>query len=266
MSALPVEASDDPRLAPFARLRVRGQRPDPELLFAESEIAAQRLVQGGLAPVAAAVTSTSRAGRVSGWWPASAPLLLVPRSVLAEVLGYDLHRGCVVAGRRPDLTAIPWERVARADPLVVVGEGLGDPANVGALARSCAALGGDLLLLDPRGADPFTPRAVRAAMGTSFLLPLAVPPDLTAAVRAARERLGARVIAAVADPTATPLAAYRRPPGPALLLLGNEGRGLSTELLALADDAVTVPMTPGVDSLNVAAASAVFLYGLAHAP
>jgi len=231
-------------------------------VFAESELAARRLVEGGLTPVACAVTSPSRAERVATWWPPAAPLLLVSRPILAEVLGYDLHRGCVAAARRPDLRAVPWERVAARAPTVVAGEGLADPANVGALVRSCAALGADLLLLDRRGADPLTPRAVRAAMGTGFGLALAVPPDLTDAVREVQRRLGARTVAAVVGGAATPLRDYRRPPGALLLLLGNEGAGLSPELIALADDAVTIPMAADVDSLNVAAASAVFLHAL----
>lgn len=256
----PLRGPDDPRLAPLLALRARPQRPCAEWVLAEGVIAAEQMVACGLEAVVALVTPAA-AERVARWWPPAAPLLVAERAAIGALLGYDMHRGCVAAARRPGLGAIAWERVGPRG-VVVAAEGLADPVNVGALARTCRALAADLLLLDSAGADPFAPRAVRSSLGHVFGQPLAVPPELGAALDEARARLGVEVLAAVAAADATPLPALEPPRGPRLLLLGHEGRGLSPALLARADRRVTVPMAAGVDSLNVAAAAAVLLYGL----
>jgi tRNA G18 (ribose-2'-O)-methylase SpoU len=142
----------------------------------------------------------------------------------------------------------------------VVLEDLTDVDNLGALVRHAAAFGADALMLSPRCADPFYRKAVRVSLGAVFTLPVvraqAWPEDL-AALRAD----GVEIVGAVVEPGATPLARFRAP-GRFALLLGAEGPGLSAAARASCDQLVTIPMGPGADSLNVATAGAIFLYGL----
>lgn len=250
-----LESTDDPRLEPYAPLRERAQRADSRWFWAEGETAVMRLLASDLELVSVLATPT-RAKRLAPLVPPSSPLLVAPRELLGEILGYDLHRGVVAAGVRPPLSTLPDLTAVRR---VVVAQGLADPANVGALIRNCRAFGVDLLVLDPKGADPLTPRAIRASMGNVFRQPLAVL-DPVDAVRQLREA-GCEILAATVGAAALDVRELAVPARWALLV-GNEGTGLSAELLAGADRQVTVPIDPDADSLNVAAATAVLLHAL----
>jgi tRNA G18 (ribose-2'-O)-methylase SpoU len=143
---------------------------------------------------------------------------------------------------------------------VLLVQGLADPANLGSIIRSARAFAVDLVLLDRRGADPLSRRAVRGAMGHVFSQPLALVDDLPGAL-AQLQALGAAVWAATLGPRARPLGSLARPERLALLV-GNEGHGLPAELCARADAELTIPIAPEVDSLGVAAATAVLLHAL----
>jgi tRNA G18 (ribose-2'-O)-methylase SpoU len=155
---------------------------------------------------------------------------------------------------------------------VLVAEALADPSNLGALIRNARALGADAVICGARGADPFERRAIRAAMGHGFALPIAVVDDLPRWVdtwRSAAAHEPARAAwALTTGPQARSLIELCARAGPPLprhlaLLLGNEGNGLSDALRDRADMEVTIPLAPAVDSLNVAATSAVVLFALA---
>ncbi|HBP21816.1 MAG TPA: rRNA methyltransferase, partial [Planctomycetes bacterium] len=189
------------------------------------------------------------------------------KAVLREVVGYDLHRGCVACAPRPAELPLPLGELAERGRLrILVAEGLSDPANIGALLRNARAFAADLVLLDPKGGDPLEPRAIRAAVGNTFVVPWRRV-DLPRALSELRAALpGLELLAATVGPKATPLHARSlnqlSPPARLAVLVGNEGAGLSAELLDLADGEVTIPIDPAADSLNVAAASALLLYAL----
>jgi len=183
------------------------------------------------------------------------PVFLAPQTVMDSVAGFNIHRGCLAIGERPPPASVP--RAARA---VVVLEDLTDVDNLGALARHAAAFGADALMLSPRCADPFYRKAVRVSLGAVFSLPIVRAsrwPDDLAALR----RDGFALVAAVVEPGAIPLASLR-PPDRFALVLGAEGPGLSAAARDACDHRVTIPMSPGADSLNVATAGAIFLYAL----
>jgi tRNA G18 (ribose-2'-O)-methylase SpoU len=142
----------------------------------------------------------------------------------------------------------------------LIVQGLADPANLGSIVRSARAFAVDLVVLDRRGADPLSRRAIRGSMGHVFAQPLALADDLEAATEVLR-RAGAGVWAATVGADAVALNAVSRPPRLALLV-GNEGAGLPAPLRARADREVTIPLAPAVDSLGVAAATAVLLHAL----
>ncbi len=261
---------EDPRLAPFHALRSRkaaregvGAPADVARTFvAESELAVGRLLESDWA-VEAVLATRPRAARLfaSPGFQRRDPrprLFVAARPLLSRVVGYDFHRGCAAAGPRPQLAQLP----TGAPPKLLVAAGLSDPANLGALLRSAQALGASGALIDSRGGDPLSPRAIRAAMGATFSLPWTSPQDLIGALRALQAE-GVQLLAASLGAEAQPLASFEPPPAFALLV-GNEGQGLSPELLALADVELRVPMAGGADSLNVGAAAAVFLYALLH--
>ncbi len=253
----PIEDPDDPRLGAYHALRSRSQRADPERFVAESETAIRRLLASTF-PLESILATPTRAERLEPLVPPGCPLYVAERALLREIVGYDLHRGAVAAGLRPVLDQLP-DFSARGPLRVVVAQGLSDPANVGALIRNCRAFGIDALVLDPKGADPLTPRAVRASMGNVFSQPFTICDPLAAVsqLRAA----GVEILAATVRPNAEPIETVTTSPRWALLV-GNEGQGLSAAILEQADREVTIPIAPAADSLNVAAASAVLLHQL----
>ncbi|QEW02994.1 TrmH family RNA methyltransferase [Microbacterium lushaniae] len=190
------------------------------------------------------------------------PVYVVPEDVAAGVTGYAVHRGVLAAMHRPPLRTVA--DVVAGARLVVVLEDIVDHTNVGAAFRSAAGLGADAVLVTPRCADPLYRRSVRVSMGTVFQVPWTRLPEWDEAGPLLHEA-GLHVAALALSEEAVPLddfAAGR--PDRVALLLGAEGDGLSRRALAAADTVVTIPMDGGVDSLNVAAASAVALWALRH--
>jgi tRNA G18 (ribose-2'-O)-methylase SpoU len=250
----PIEISeaDDPRVADYGRLKERRLNAEGGRFVAESERVVRRLIESGLTVHSVLLTAPRLATLADALWGAF-PVYLAPQELLDRIAGFHVHRGCLAVGARPGEGAIP----AGARRLVVL-EDLTDVDNLGAIARHAAAFGADALVLSPRCADPFYRKAIRVSLGAVFTLPIVRldrwPDDL----RALREG-GIELVGAVLEPGATPLARFG-PPTRAALLFGAEGPGLSPAARALCDHRVTIPMSPGADSLNVATAAAIFLY------
>lgn len=185
------------------------------------------------------------------------PVYTGDRELLARLTGYVLTRGVLCAMRRPQPRSL--DEVCRGARRVVVIDGVVDTTNIGAIFRSAAALGMDAVLLTPSSCDPLNRRAVRVSMGSVFLVPWTWLDGSASELY----RLGFRTAAmaltdnsiSLDDPR---LAAEQR----LAIVMGTEGDGLSREAIAEADYVVRIPMAHGVDSLNVAAASAVAFWQL----
>ena len=185
------------------------------------------------------------------------PVYTGERELLAQLTGYTLTRGVLCAMRRPALP--PVELVCRDASRVVVIDGVTDTTNIGAIFRSAAALGIDAVLLTSTSCDPLNRRAVRVSMGSVFL----VPWTWLDAPISSLNSLGFKTVAmsltdksiALDDPI---LATEPR----LAIVMGTEGDGLPHETIEQADYVVRIPMSHGVDSLNVAAASAVAFWQL----
>ena len=186
------------------------------------------------------------------------PVYVADAEVLVGLTGYDVHRGVLAAFERKPLPSV--EDVLRGARRVVVLEDVVDHTNLGAAFRSAAGLGVDAVLVTPRCADPLYRRSVRVSMGTVFAVPwtrlTAWPADL-ALLSAAGFVTAALALAADAI-TLDELAGRHHER--LALVLGTEGSGLRTRTLAATDVRVRIPMSGGVDSLNVAAAAAVACY------
>ena len=216
------------------------------------------------------LVSEKHANRIRPEVPASAELLVVTHATMEAVLGFKFHSGVMATGlRRPWPTAADWLSArppaiaGRRDLLLVLPE-ISDPLNLGAILRNAAAFGVGGVLIGPNCRDVLTRQTIRTSMGTIFTLPLARSLDLVADLAHLR-RGGYESWATVLDDSADVLGEVTLPDRLALLL-GNEGPGLPDDLIAAADRRVTIPMHNGTDSLNVAAASAVFLYATGLRP
>lgn len=179
------------------------------------------------------------------------------RELLAQLTGYTLTRGVLCAMRRPQLPSV--EEVCRKARRLVVIDSVTDTTNIGAIFRSAAALGIDGVLLTPTSCDPLNRRAVRVSMGSVFLLPWTWLNEPVASLRNHGFKTAAMALThrsvSIDDPA---LMAEER----LAIVMGTEGDGLLPEVIADADYVVRIPMHHSVDSLNVAAASAVAFWQL----
>lgn len=263
MPVVPLTAASDPRLADYRELtdvalrRVR--EPHEGLYIAESAKVIARALAAGHRPRSVLTQEKWLADMEELLAPhPDVPIYLVPADVAEAVTGYAVHRGALAAMHRPVLASV--EDVIGQARLVVILEDIVDHTNVGAIFRACAGLGADAVLVSARCADPLYRRAVRVSMGTVFQVPWTRVwgDDLG---RDILHRAGFTIAALALADDAVPLDSFT-PPDRLALVLGSEGDGLSRAALAAADHIVTIPMRGAVDSLNVAAASAVALWAV----
>jgi tRNA G18 (ribose-2'-O)-methylase SpoU len=186
-----------------------------------------------------------------------APCYVVSEALAEAVTGFHVHRGALASLRRTALPSV--EDVLRSARTVVVLEDVVDHTNVGAVFRCAAGLGVDGVLLAPRCADPLYRRAVKVAMGAVFALPYARLPDWYDAMPAL-SRHGFTTVALTLAADAMPIELALTGLDRVALVLGGEGHGLSSRWQQSADRRAVVPMSNGIDSLNVAAAAAVACY------
>ena len=185
------------------------------------------------------------------------PIYTGERELLASLTGYTLTRGVLCAMRRPVPKTV--EEVCQDAKRIAVIDGVVDTTNIGAIFRSAAALGIDAVLLTPSSCDPLNRRAVRVSMGSVFLLPWTW---LEAPISSLRT-LGFRTAAMALSDNSVPIDHPSLKDEPRLaIVLGTEGDGLSTQVIEETDYVVRIPMWHEVDSLNVAAASAVVFWEL----
>ena len=183
------------------------------------------------------------------------PAYVGSEELLEQVTGFHLHRGALAAMARP--APQPLEQLLRGASRVAILEDIVDHTNVGAIFRSAAALNVDAVLVTPRCADPLYRRSIRVSMGTVFQVPWARLESWPADLQTLHD-LGFKSAAlALKEDSLTLEELSARRDEKLALILGTEGHGLSFRTLAACDDTVMIPMSHGVDSLNVAAASAV---------
>lgn len=258
-----VEISDpaDPRLGDYRGLRDVELRKNLEaehgLFLAEGEKVVRRAVEAGFAPRSLLMAPRWLEGLADVLAATDAPCFVLPEDLAEAVVGFHVHRGALASLERRALPSVD-EVLADARSVLVL-EDLVDHTNVGAVFRSGAALGFDAVLLAPRCADPLYRRSIKVGMGAVFTMPWTRLPDWYAAMpmlASAGFTTVALTLAADSVPIETAVDGVDR----LALVLGSEGHGLSTRWEQSADRRATIPMREGIDSLNVAAASAVACY------
>lgn len=259
----------DSRLDPYLRLSERQLRsvlhPDEALVILESLFVIKLAFERGLDVVSVLVDERhvdALASAVSGLGEKDVDVLVADRGLLSQVTGFNVTRGYLAAARRPAARGL--RDVLEGARSVAVLEGLVDVSNLGAIFRNAAALGVDGVVLAPECADPLNRRAVRVSMGNVFLVPWAVAPrPWPEALLGELRQRGFETVAMALDERAVRMddPSLRKSQGTALFF-GTEGTGLTRPVLDGVDRTVIIPMARGVDSLNVAASSAVAFWEL----
>lgn len=259
----------DSRLDPYLRLSERQLRsvlhPDEALVILESLFVIKLAFERGLDVVSVLVDERhvdALASAVSGLGEKDVDVLVADRGLLSQVTGFNVTRGYMAAARRPAARGL--RDVLEGARSVAVLEGLVDVSNLGAIFRNAAALGVDGVVLAPECADPLNRRAVRVSMGNVFLVPWAVAPrPWPEALLGELRQRGFETVAMALDERAVRMddPSLRKSQGTALFF-GTEGTGLTRPVLEGVDRTVIIPMARGVDSLNVAASSAVAFWEL----
>ena len=235
----------------------QGDAPDRMLLDGEHLIA--EAIDSGVAIEIAAFAERIATGPVASRLSQQTRKVIVSDAVLNAISPVQSPSGIVAIARRPssDLDGV----LARAPQLVVLLHDIQDPGNVGAIVRAAEACGATGVICSERTADPFGWKALRGSMGSSFRIPLATRHPLASAIVAARGK-GLRVFATDArGGTSLPECNLRMP---AAIVLGGEGGGLPASIIESADERLTIPMQPPVESLNVATAAALVIYEAAR--
>lgn len=260
-----------PELDPYARLTQNQLRnrlePEKGIFIAESPKVIDRALDAGYEPVSLLMERRQITGPAAGILSrcGDAPVYTADRELLAALTGFELTRGVLCAFRRP--APRPVEELCRDARRVAVLEGIVDSTNVGAIFRSAAALNMDAVLINPSCCDPLCRRAVRVSMGTVFQVPWGQlgdsPADWPEKGMDVLHALGFRTAAMALSDRSVCIddEALAREPKLAIVL-GTEGDGLAASTIASCDYTVKIPMSHGVDSLNVAAASAVAFWQL----
>ena len=260
-----------PELDPYARLTQNQLRnrlePEKGIFIAESPKVIDRALDAGYKPVSLLMERRQITGPAAGILSrcGDAPVYTADREMLAELTGFELTRGVLCAFHRP--APRPVEELCKNARRVAVLEGIVDSTNVGAIFRSAAALNMDAVLINPSCCDPLCRRAVRVSMGTVFQVPWGqlgeTPADWPEKGMDILHSLGFKTAAMALSDRSVSIDDAQLAKEPKLaIVLGTEGDGLAAGTIASCDYTVKIPMSHSVDSLNVAAASAVAFWQL----
>lgn len=258
-----VAAIDDPRLADYRSV------PDPVLLrergvfIAEGRHVVRTLLTTSRLPVRSVLVSPAALESLEAEIAARPGLTVyvAPPTAMEAIVGFDVHRGCLAAGDRTQPSSIDDVLTAAASSsFIVVVDGVSNADNMGAIFRNARAFGAGGVLLSPACCDPLYRKAIRVSIGATLLVPYAVLGAWPEGLRVI-QRHGYQVAALTVRDDAVELDRFADVMPPRLAwLLGHEGHGVSQGAAAIADVAVRIPMVPGADSINVAAAAGIAMY------
>ena len=264
---IPITDFSAPELDIYARLNenqlFRYYEPEPGLFIAESPKVIERALNAGYEPVSFLVEKKHIEGeakdvlaRCSG-----IPVYTAESDILTQLTGFQLTRGALCAMRRRALPSLT--EICSGARRIAILEQVMNPTNIGAIFRSAAALNMDAVILTPGCSDPLYRRASRVSMGTVFQIPWTIADNWPQLVMSQLKQLGFKTAAMALSDNSVSIDDTRLLAEEKLaIILGTEGDGLAETTIADCDYTVKIPMTHGVDSLNVAAASAVAFWQL----
>lgn len=255
-----VKSLDAPGLEPYRTLRQSRERWREGLFIAEGEKVVRRLLESPLAVVSLLMPEK--------WLEEYRPLLerrsepiqiyLASKPLLEKMTGFTFYQGVLSVGKIPPPVSIGALLGKKNEALLVAADGISSAQNLGSLARNCAALGVDGMIVGETSCSPYLSGAVRSSMGTIFKLPVHDSVCLAKTFDELKQH-GVRCIGAHPHTRAgmQSRADFR---GSCCIVFGSEGDGLSQAVLEKCDELIAIPMADGIDSLNVASAAAVFFY------
>ncbi len=259
MRLIPLDDPADPRLAPYRVVRERDLAGRSGAIMLEGEVVVRLTIARGLYPIESVLAADNRAAKLADAFaalPRDTPVYVAPRTVVDTVAGFPLHRGLLAVARRPP--APPLEALLESLPpraLVLGLCGLANHDNVGGAFRNAAAFGCAAVVLDQACADPLYRKAIRVSVGAAVTLRHARAAS-PSAMASALEAAGFEVC--LLSPGGATAITALKPAARRAVLIGAEGEGLPSELLARGRT-VSIPMPGAIDSLNAATASGIAL-------
>jgi tRNA G18 (ribose-2'-O)-methylase SpoU len=256
-----IDSLDLPELQPYRSMRRSQEQHDQGIFVAEGEKVVRRLLESHFTVVSVLLPEKwlKDYEPLLAARPENIPVFLADKQLLETLIGFSMYQGLLAVGKIPPPVSLETILSHHQPPrLLAAVDGLTSAENLGALVRNCVAFGVQGLVVSETSSSPYLRRAVRNSMGTIFQLPVVETPSLIQSLRGLRAR-GIRLIAAHprGDGRILSQADFT---GDCCVVFGSEGFGISKAALELCHEAVAIPMPPTVDSLNVGAAAAVFLY------
>jgi tRNA G18 (ribose-2'-O)-methylase SpoU len=277
-----ITSLDLPELAPYRTMRRPLEHEREGIFVAEGEKVVRRLLESSFAVVSVLLPEKHLENfrPLLAARPEELNVYLAGKKLLEQLIGFSMYQGVLAVGKIPPPASLDDILSRTPEPLLLAAvDGLTSAENLGALVRNCVAFGVQALIVGETSGSPFLRRAVRNSMGTILQLPVvelaklglrhqftAKPHTTKATLVDCLKALRARGVRCVAAHPHTDKKSLSQADftGNCCLVFGSEGEGISAPVLAACDEAVAIPMAPAVDSLNVGAAAAVFLYEVAR--
>lgn len=261
INTIPIANLDDPRLHPYLTLRRPLEHQQNGIFVAEGNKVVERLLESDLRILSVLLTPEwlEKYRTILEARPERFEVYVGPKNLLHTIVGFHLHQGVMAVANIPAPEGLEHLLSRSSEPyLLVAVEGLTNSENLGVLVRNCVAFGAQGLLVGETSSSPYLRRAVRNSMGTIFKLPVIQCSSLRDDLATLHRNYGVRTIAAHPSARSHVLTQSDFTKS-CCLVFGNEGGGISGGILEVCDELVAIRMDAGVDSLNVASASAVFL-------
>jgi tRNA G18 (ribose-2'-O)-methylase SpoU len=257
-----ISSIEQAELKPYRTLRQSVEHFRDGIFIAEGEKVVRRLFESELEVVSVLITPE--------WYkvyqeyiadhPRQITVFIGKKELLETIVGFNLHQGIMATGRIPSPASIPSVLAKTLSPRVFIAiDGLTNSENIGVLVRNCAAFGVHCILVGETSSSPYLRRAVRNSMGTVFKVPIVHCINLIETLRTLRDQNSFSIVAAHPH-TEQRLISSTDFSKNCCVVFGSEGNGISPDVLEVCNVHSAIPMQLGVDSLNVASASAVFLY------
>lgn len=253
-----IESLDDPRLNVYRSLKTQNLQRDNGLFIAEGPTVVERVLRSDF-HVQSVLISDSKFASFEGRLPSDIPVYRLKSDLADSLVGFNFHCGVMASVVRRQPQPLDELLPSAGPALILAGDRIVDPENVGALVRIAAAFGAAAILFGKGSADAFSRRVLRVSMGNVLFLPVLEQVDLSLCLDTLRERHGFQICSTVLDSHATPLSSHTFPER-TVLVMGNEYDGISPEIQKAASAKLTIPMLNGTDSLNVAVSSGIFLH------
>ncbi len=254
-----IDDLDDPRLTPFKGMRTINWTVGSGWFIAEGPRLVERLMRSDYGIHSLLISDKYLADWQDRILP-GVPAFIFPESKIAQLLGFNFHRGIIACGlRKPALDLRTSLTTLAHDETLVAVHSVQDPENLGGILRSCAALGIRHILIGPMSADPLSRRVLRVSMGTVLKLRLYNARDLVGDLQWLRETHGVESLATTLAADSEPLESARRN-SPVVIVMGNEANGLPIEIQQAADRRIKIDMQLGTDSLNVSVAAGIIMH------